>query len=103
MTLPDKSTIVLGTHNANFHLDDLFSCAILQILTEKAGKKTIIVRSRDEHELAKADIVFDVGGKYDSETLRFDHHQSDFTEVHDGDIPFSALSLIWRHFGQEFL
>lgn len=40
-----------------------------------------IVRSRDPDVLAQCDIVIDVGGTYDASSLRFDHHQREFTDV----------------------
>ncbi|KAK2102094.1 UPF0160 protein myg1, mitochondrial [Saguinus oedipus] len=37
-----------------------------------------IVRTRDPEKLASCDIVVDVGGEYDPERHRYDHHQSSF-------------------------
>lgn len=34
-----------------------------------------IVRTRDPAELAKCDIVVDVGGEFDPKRHRYDHHQ----------------------------
>lgn len=34
-----------------------------------------IIRTRDPAELAKCDIVVDVGGEYDPKKHRYDHHQ----------------------------
>ena len=38
-------------------------------------KMAEILRSRDAVKLSHCDIVVDVGGIYDPEALRFDHHQ----------------------------
>jgi uncharacterized UPF0160 family protein len=40
-----------------------------------------IVRSRDPAALDDCDVVIDVGGVYEPERSRFDHHQRDFAEV----------------------
>lgn len=40
-----------------------------------------IVRSRDPAVLDDCDVVIDVGGTYEPERNRFDHHQRGFTEV----------------------
>jgi hypothetical protein len=40
-----------------------------------------IVRSRDAEVLKDCDVVIDVGGVYEPENDRFDHHQRGFTEV----------------------
>lgn len=34
-----------------------------------------VIRTRDEREIAKADIAIDVGGVFDPDRFRFDHHQ----------------------------
>jgi uncharacterized UPF0160 family protein len=40
-----------------------------------------IVRSRDAEVLKDCDVVIDVGGVYEPDNNRFDHHQRGFTEV----------------------
>jgi uncharacterized UPF0160 family protein len=40
-----------------------------------------IVRSRDPAVLEQCDVVIDVGGVYEADRDRFDHHQRGFTEV----------------------
>jgi uncharacterized UPF0160 family protein len=34
-----------------------------------------LIRTRDPQELEKCDVVVDVGGVYDHNTHRYDHHQ----------------------------
>lgn len=34
-----------------------------------------MVRTRDPERLAECDVVVDVGGEYDPERHRYDHHQ----------------------------
>ena len=42
-----------------------------------------MVRTRDPAVLADLDIIVDVGGVYDPETHRYDHHQRGFEEFFD--------------------
>lgn len=64
------------------------------------------------------DIVIDVGGSYDPDALRFDHHQRGFFETFDGEkgvatdaatatglfkTKLSACGLVYKHYGKEIL
>ena len=69
----EKKTLI--THNGSFHTDDIFACATLSLMLEKKGEKFEIIRTRDEEIIKTGDYVFDVGGVYDEEGNRFDHHQ----------------------------
>lgn len=51
--------------------------------------------------LDRADIVLDVGGVYDPEHRRFDHHQTTSGARENG-ILYSAFGLLWQHYGLEF-
>jgi uncharacterized UPF0160 family protein len=54
---------VIGTHDGNFHLDEVMACALLlQHIPHYKGAK--ILRTRDLTKLATCDIVVDVGHKY---------------------------------------
>ena len=66
--------IKIATHSGGFHTDDVFAVATLQLVHRVENVE--IIRTRDEEELAKADIVVDVGGIYDVSSKRFDHHQN---------------------------
>ena len=87
----------IGTHNGNFQADDVFAVAALIILHSKAT----VMRTRNEIALAGCDIVVDVGGKYDHETWRYDHHQEGRAGARDNGILYSAFGLVWKHFGDE--
>jgi len=67
--------------------------------------KADIVRSRDPKVLDSCDIVVDVGGVYDAERLRFDHHQRGFSEVfgYGFSTKLSSAGLIYKHFGKEII
>ena len=56
------------------------ACAMLKCLEEFQAMP--IVRSRDAAEIDRAAIVVDVGGSYEPEQKRFDHHQKSFSETY---------------------
>ncbi|MCV2402263.1 MYG1 family protein [Marinomonas sp. C2222] len=88
---------VIATHNGNFHADDVFAVAALKSIFPSVE----LIRTRDLEIIAKADIVVDVGGIYDAETDRFDHHQKGGAGARENGIPFSSFGLIWQKYGLE--
>lgn len=70
---------VVATHSGTFHCDEALGVAMLRKLPEFASAR--LIRTRSEEQLATADIVLDVGGVYDAERHRYDHHQIGFTET----------------------
>ena len=91
----------LITHNNSFHADDIFACATLSILLEKNGEVFEIIRTRDQDIIKNGDYVFDVGGIYDENLNKFDHHQKGGAGVRDNEIPYSSFGLVWKKFGEE--
>lgn len=96
-----KKQNTLVTHNGKFHADDIFACAILQLVLEKRGEDYTVIRTRDPKAILEGDFVFDVGGEYDPARNRFDHHQLGGAGKYDSDIPYAAVGLVWKHFGEE--
>ncbi|MCD8508164.1 MAG: MYG1 family protein [Candidatus Pacebacteria bacterium] len=94
-----KKKKLLVTHSGKFHADDIFSCATLELVLEQQGYRTEVIRTRDEAIMARADFVFDVGGEYDHERGRYDHHQRGGAGEHENGIPYAAFGLIWKHYG----
>lgn len=90
--------LVICTHPGKFHADDVFAVAFLKW----AGLHPLheIVRSSDPADLARADIVLDVGGVYDPETDRYDHHQRSFDRKREDGTPYASFGLIVDHFGR---
>lgn len=84
--------IIVATHSGEFHADDVFAYTVLKMLF----KNVTLIRSRIEEELAKAEIVFDVGGG------EFDHHMVDKQERENG-VPYAAFGLIWKRYGKNLL
>ena len=96
----DGYKFFIGTHNGNFHCDETLATGLLLILYPNAA----VIRTRNEIELAKCDIVYDVGGVFDYETLRFDHHQKGFFEkMENFSTKLSACGLIWKYFGKQIV
>ncbi len=90
----------LVTHSGSFHTDDIFACATLSLFLEKKSEQFEIIRTRDEGIITSADYVFDVGGIYDPEKNRFDHHQKGGAGKHDDGIEYSSFGLVWDKFGE---
>lgn len=86
------------THNGRCHADDLFAAAALQL---QFGEEIEIVRTRDEAQMAEADIVFDVGHVYSPLDRRFDHHQPGGAGERANGIPYASFGLVWKEFGEE--
>jgi len=90
----DKTIV---THNGNFHADDVFSIAAIKCIFPSFT----LVRTRDLELINKADIVIDVGGEYDADNGRFDHHQRGGAGERENGIPYSSFGLIWQKYGLE--
>ena len=86
------------THDGSFHADDLFATAVLSILNKGKVK---IIRTRDEKIIAKGDYVYDVGGIYNPELNRFDHHQKGGAGKRENGIEYSSFGLVWKKFGKD--
>lgn len=96
-----SSKKILVTHNGSFHTDDIFACAALSLLLEKEKKQFEIIRTRDEEIIKNADYVFDVGGVYDEEKNRFDHHQVGGAGRRENGIEYASFGLVWKKLGKE--
>ncbi len=91
----------LVTHDGSFHADDIFACATLCMVLEKEGQEFEIIRTRDIDIIKDGDYVFDVGGIYNENTNRFDHHQKGGAGKRENDIEYASFGLVWKHFGMK--
>jgi len=93
----------IGTHDGTFHVDEALACFIL--LKTEQFKGAEIIRTRKPDLLAQLDVNVDVGGVYDPEKFRFDHHQIGFTGTFDNkhSTKLSSAGLIYKHFGREII
>lgn len=97
----DTNKKKLITHDGSFHADDVFATATLSLLLEKKGESFEIIRTRDPKIIETGDYVFDVGGIYEPETNKFDHHQLSFKEKRKEGILYSSFGLVWKRYGKE--
>ena len=84
------------THDGNFHPDDVFAVATLEL----AFGDVNVIRSRNEEVVGHGDFVVDVGGEYDAEGGRFDHHQAGGAGERENGIQYASFGLVWKHFGE---
>ncbi|MBA6304853.1 MYG1 family protein [Colwellia sp. MB02u-14] len=89
--------ITIATHNGNFHADDVFSIAALKNIFPSFK----LIRTRNLELIGQADIVIDVGGEYNADDGRFDHHQRGGAGERENGIPYSSFGLIWQKYGLE--
>src|SRR3990167_6875007 len=101
MAIMETNNKKLITHNGSFHTDDIFAAAALSLMLEKKGDSFEIIRTHDPEAIANGDYVFDVGGIYDEEKNRFDHHQKEFNNKRESGILYSSFGLVWKKFGIE--
>jgi uncharacterized UPF0160 family protein len=80
--------MLVATHSGPFHCDDVFAGALLRTFF---APELSFVRTRDLARIAAADIAIDVGGEYDAERRRFDHHQRDY----QGTLSSAGMVLAW--------
>lgn len=87
------------THaTARFHSDDVFSVAVFDLLYKGNVE---VFRTHDPAIIASADIVVDIGGIYDEQTNRFDHHQRGGAGERENGIQYASIGLVWKHYGEE--
>lgn len=93
----------IGTHNGSFHCDEALGCFMIRLSNKFYGAE--IVRTRDPQILETLDAVLDVGGVYDPNRDRYDHHQKGFGEAfgHGFTTKLSSAGLVYKHFGMEII
>ena len=100
-----KTGLKIGTHDGSFHCDEVLACVFLKLLYPDAE----VVRSRDPEILSQCDIVVDVGGVFDHEAKRYDHHQASFDltmkQLSEGkinsDVLVSSAGLIYWYYRRQ--
>jgi uncharacterized UPF0160 family protein len=99
------STKTIGTHSGTFQADEAMGVWMLRQVPEYWNAK--VTRSREDAVLSKLDIVIDVGGVYDHQSKRYDHHQRGYDERFYNDAgrctKLSASGLVYRHYGHELI
>lgn len=80
--------MLVATHSGPFHADDVMAFALVQAFVDSDAT---VIRTRDAARIVEADLVIDVGGIFDPETLRFDHHQA----TYEGPRSSAGMVLDW--------
>lgn len=78
-----------GTHDGSFHADEVTACALL--LAFDLIDRDKIVRTRDLSVIDTCEYVCDVGGIYNPDYKRFDHHQVDY----QGDLASAGMVTLY--------
>lgn len=93
---------LIGTHNGHFHADEALAVHMLRLLP--TYREAPLVRTRDPKVLETCHTVVDVGGEYDAEKKRFDHHQRGFDTTFPGRATkLSSAGLVFLHFGKAII
>lgn len=92
----------IAVHSGKFHADDVLSVFLLKSLPQ--FKDHEVIRTRDPSAIEECEIVCDVGGVYDPEKKRFDHHQLGFFKTFPNrKVPLSSCGLVYLHYGEEVI
>jgi len=79
----------LAIHDGSFHADEVTACSLLLLFGQIDRDK--IYRTRDPKVIEDCEIVCDVGGVYDPQRRRFDHHQLDY----QGSLSSAGMVLLY--------
>lgn len=77
-----------ATHDGPFHADDVLAFALIRAFADADAR---IERTRKPERLDAADVVFDVGARFDPAAGRFDHHQA----AYEGPLSSAGMILDW--------
>lgn len=97
-----NSSVRAITHSGVFHPDEVFAT----IMLAKVIPGFVLFRTREQDIIENADsnvIVYDVGGVYEPERNRFDHHQSSFDKERADGVKYSSAGLIWNKYGEKVI
>jgi uncharacterized UPF0160 family protein len=87
--------MIIATHSGKFHADDVWAVASLNILYPECT----LVRTRDAQKILEADFAVDVGGIWDPQAGRFDHHQKGFSGARQSGVVYASAGLVWKELG----
>ena len=87
--------MIIATHSGKFHADDVWAVTVLDIVFPGCT----LLRTRDPEQIRAADFAVDVGGIWDPESGRFDHHQKGFAGARQSGVVYASAGLVWRTHG----
>lgn len=105
----DRNMVVIATHDGIFHADDILGVAVLKALVPETPAGSLgfadisIIRTRNPEEWERANFLVDVGGEWNPEAGRFDHHQKGFEGARPEGARFATAGLVWAQYGQAFV
>ncbi|KAA8571707.1 hypothetical protein EYC84_001687 [Monilinia fructicola] len=96
------SPVTIGTHNGHFHADEALAVYMLRLLPTYHSSE--LIRTRDPALLETCHTVVDVGGEYNDEKKRYDHHQRTFdTTFPNRPTKLSSAGLVYMHYGKAII
>jgi uncharacterized UPF0160 family protein len=87
--------MIIATHSGKFHADDVWAVAVLDLVFPDCE----LIRTRDAEQIRNADFAVDVGGIWDPQTGRFDHHQKGFDGARQSGVTYASAGLVWKEHG----
>lgn len=88
-------SMIIATHSGKFHADDVWGVAVLDLVFPDCE----LVRTRDPQKIREADFAVDVGGIWDPQSGRFDHHQKGFDGARQSGVIYASAGLVWKEHG----
>ncbi|RJG03875.1 MYG1 family protein [Noviherbaspirillum sedimenti] len=87
--------MIIATHSGKFHADDVWAVMVL----DQVFPDCELLRTRDLERIAAADFAVDVGGVWEPQSGRFDHHQKGFSGARQSGVLYASAGLVWREYG----
>ncbi|MGH8810116.1 MAG: MYG1 family protein, partial [Noviherbaspirillum sp.] len=87
--------MLIATHSGKFHADDVWAVTVLDIVFPGCE----LIRTRDPEKIRHADFAVDVGGIWDPQVGRFDHHQKGFEGARQSGVVYASAGLVWKEYG----
>lgn len=87
--------MIIATHSGKFHADDVWGVTVLDLVFPGSE----LVRTRDLDAIAAADFAVDVGGAWEPQAGRFDHHQKGFAGARQSGVVYASAGLVWKTYG----
>jgi uncharacterized UPF0160 family protein len=97
----DPTPYDVVTHSGRFHCDEVLGCVLVKYLRDKPVS---VLRTRNKDVIQKfKGITIDVGGRYDPDNDKFDHHYPGYNETMRNEIKLSSAGLLYKKYGPQIL
>lgn len=91
--------MIIATHSGKFHADDVCAVTVL----DRVFPGCELIRTRDAEQIRQADFAVDVGGIWDPQAGRFDHHQKGFDGARQSGVLYASAGLVWKTYGARYV